>query len=80
MTLWWDQDQLPDVMLWVSNGGRASFPWNGRNHALGIEPVNGAFDLGRVAAPPADHPLATRRGLTLRKAKPLRLDYRIAVQ
>jgi hypothetical protein len=80
MTLWWDQDQLPDVMLWVSNGGRASFPWNGRNHALGIEPVNGAFDLGRVAAPPADHPLATRRGLTLRKAKPLRLDYRIAVE
>ncbi|WP_374313911.1 hypothetical protein [Dongia sp.] len=80
MTLWWDQDQLPDVMLWVSNGGRAGFPWNGRNYALGIEPVNGAFDLGRVAAPPADHPLATRRGLTLRKGKPLRLDYRIAVQ
>jgi hypothetical protein len=80
MTLWWDQDQLPDVMLWVSNGGRAGFPWNGRNHALGIEPVNGAFDLGRVGAPPANHPLAMRRGLALQKEKPRRLDYRIAVQ
>nr|WP_298681840.1 hypothetical protein [uncultured Dongia sp.] len=80
MSLWWDPSQLPDVMLWVSNGGRAAFPWNGRNYALGVEPVNGVFDLGRVAAPPADHPLAARRGLALKKDQPTRLDYRMAAR
>lgn len=80
MSLWWDQGQLPDVMLWVSNGGRAAFPWNGRNYALGVEPVNGAFDLGRVAAPPTSHPLAARHGLALKKDQPTRLDYRMAAR
>jgi hypothetical protein len=73
----WDQQKLPDVMLWVSNAGRAAFPWNSRNYALGVEPVNGAFDLGRVAAPPTDHPLAARRGLALKKDQSIRIDYRL---
>ena len=25
--LWWDATQLPDLLLWVSNGGRQRFPW-----------------------------------------------------
>lgn len=77
LSLWWDQQKLPDVMLWISNGGRSAYPWAGRNYALGIEPLNGAFDLGRVAAPPADHPLAVRRGLALKKDRPMRIDYRL---
>ncbi len=60
VSLFWDPQQLPDVMLWVSNGGRSVFPWNNRNYALGVEPVNGVFDLGRVATPPA-RPSAGKR-------------------
>ena len=80
VSLSWDQQKLPDVMLWVSNAGRAAFPWNSRNYALGVEPVNGAFDLGRVAAPPASHPFANRRGLALKKDQPIRIDYRLSAQ
>jgi hypothetical protein len=65
----WDRAQLPDVLLWVSHRGRAHAPWNGRHLALGVEPLNGVFDLGRVASPPADHPLAQRRGIALEPGK-----------
>lgn len=65
LTLDWDRALLPDVMLWVSHRGRLYPPWNGRHLALGVEPVCGVFDLGRVAAPPVDHPLSARTGLTL---------------
>lgn len=64
-TLDWDHTLLPDLMLWISHGGRLHAPWNGRHHALGLEPVNSAFDLGRVATPPPAHPLAARAGLAL---------------
>ncbi|MBI2253445.1 MAG: hypothetical protein HYU58_02375 [Proteobacteria bacterium] len=80
VVLSWDGSQLPDVMLWVSNAGRSAFPWNNRNYALGIEPVNGAFDLGRVAVPPQGHPLAKRTGLKLAGDQPTRIDYRLAAR
>ena len=70
LTLDWDRSLLPDLMLWVSHGGRLHPPWNGRHFALGLEPVNAAFDLGRVAQAPPDHPLAARRGLKLRPDSP----------
>lgn len=76
-TLSWDATQLPDAVLWISNRGRRHEPWNGRNLALGVEPVNGLFELGRVAAPPADHPLASRRGLALRASSTTVIRYRI---
>ena len=70
LSLEWDSAQLPDLMLWVSHRGRRYPPWNGRHWALGVEPVNGLFDLGRVAAAPAGHPLADRRGLALSPDRP----------
>lgn len=73
----WDCEALPDVMLWISNGGRRGTPWNGRHFALGVEPVNGFFDLGRVLVPPPDHPLRTRRGLLFSAATPRRIRYRL---
>jgi len=76
----WDHHLLPDLMLWVSNRGRAYAPWNGRHLALGIEPVQGAFDLGRVAAPPAGHPLADRHGLSLVPDEPLIVRSRISAR
>jgi hypothetical protein len=69
-TLDWDHTLLPDLMLWVSHGGRLHAPWNGRHYALGLEPVNAAFDLSRVATPPPGHPLAARLGLELTPGTP----------
>ncbi|HVI91547.1 MAG TPA: hypothetical protein VM659_24840 [Dongiaceae bacterium] len=79
VSLDWDRQMLPDVMLWLSNGGRTAEPWRGRHYALGIEPVNGPFDLGQVAIPPASHPLAERRGVTLSPDQPCVIRSRLAV-
>lgn len=76
--LWWDTEILPDLMLWLSNGGRADFPWLGRHFALGAEPVNSLFDLGRVARAPRDHPLADRLGVILYPDRPWHTRYRIS--
>lgn len=76
--LWWDTAQLPDLMLWISNGGRINFPWMSRHLAIGAEPVNSLFDLGRVARAPAGHPLADRLGVVLRPDEPWHTRYRIA--
>jgi hypothetical protein len=65
LTLDWDRTVLPDLVLWISHRGRQYPPWNGRHFALGLEPVNGAWDLGRVTQPPEGHPLAGRHGLAL---------------
>jgi hypothetical protein len=75
--LWWDTCQFRDLMLWVSNRGRPEFPWDGRHVALGAEPVNSVFDLGRVARPPAGHPLADRLGIALQAGQTWRTRYRI---
>jgi hypothetical protein len=76
--LWWDTERFPDLMLWVSNRGRIHFPWMSRHLALGAEPVNGVFDLARVAEPPQDHPLADRLGIALSPDSPWHTTYRIA--
>lgn len=76
--LWWDTRQFPDLMLWMSNRGRPEYPWEGRHVALGAEPVNSVFDLGRVASPPPGHPLADRTGISLQAHQPWRTRYRIA--
>lgn len=76
--LWWDTGHLPDLLLWVSNGGRIHFPWMSKHLALGAEPVNSVFDLGRVAETPPGHALADRRGILLTPDRPWETRYRIA--
>jgi hypothetical protein len=76
--LWWDSGDLPDLMLWISNGGRINFPWMSRHLAIGAEPVNSLFDLGRVAQAPQGHPLADRLGVLLKPGQPWQTRYRIA--
>ncbi|GGP24978.1 hypothetical protein [Silvimonas amylolytica] len=75
----WDAAALPDVVLWISNGGRPHAPWLGRNFALGVEPVNGVFELGGVLQPPENHPLA-KRGLALQAGVTRTIHYRISVE
>ena len=76
----WNADELPDALLWISNGGRAYEPWSGRNFALGVEPAQSFFDLGRVVTPPADHPLAGRTGLAFRAGVPRTISYRLSAR
>ena len=76
----WDATQLPDALLWISNGGRAHAPWAGTHYALGIEPDNSCFDLTSVATPPEIHPLAKRAGLQLRAGVPLSIAYRLSAR
>lgn len=46
VSLDWDAQAFPSLLLWISNCGRRAAPWNGRHRALGVEPVCSAFDLG----------------------------------
>lgn len=71
----WNTDDFPDAVLWISNGGRDYEPWSGKNFALGVEPVCGFFDLGRVVTPPPDHPLADRKGCRFEASKPRTIRY-----
>lgn len=74
----WDTQALPDALIWISNAGRSRAPWSSRHYALGIEPMSGFFDLGRVVTPGQEHPLAHNKGVHLDPAQPLRVRYRIA--
>lgn len=76
----WNADDLPDALLWISNGGRTAAPWSGKNFALGVEPSNSFFDLGRVVVPPAKHPLAARSGISFLVEKPRTLRYRLSAR
>ncbi len=76
----WDAAQLPDALLWISNGGRGHAPWSGSHYALGIEPCNSCFDLSRVALPAVEHPLAKRGGLRLQAGVAMRIAYRLSAR
>lgn len=76
----WNVEDLPDALLWISNGGRSQAPWCGRNFALGVEPANSFFDLGRVVVPPASNPLAMRSGLRFFVDHPRTISYRLSVR
>ncbi|MEO1249380.1 MAG: hypothetical protein AAFW76_06025 [Pseudomonadota bacterium] len=78
----WDRSVLPNCLLWLSNGGREGFPWNGANRAIGIEPVAAPFDLGvghslSETTPFASHGIST--AIPVSPDKPLSIDYRIDV-
>lgn len=76
----WDTATLPDALIWISNAGRSHHPWNGRHYALGIEPMSGFFDLGRVVQPTAEHSLAGEQGLCLLPGQPLTIRYSLAAE
>jgi hypothetical protein len=76
----WNSEDLPDALLWISNGGRTREPWSGQHFALGVEPAQSFFDLGRVVVPPAGHPLANRSGLAFEAGKPRTISYRLSAR
>jgi len=71
----WNARDFPSVLLWLSNKGRPSFPWNSQNLALGVEPLRGCFDLGtRVSARP-NNPLRERFGIETTLAMPAQSEF-----
>lgn len=80
VTLSWNDADLPSCGLWLSNRGRAFYPWNGRFCAIGIEPVAAPFDLGPPFA--ADNPLSRgghKTGVALVAGEAWSTQYSIAV-
>ena len=78
----WNRLLIPNLMLWISNGGRQSRPWNGNNFCIGIEPVVSAFDLGTYASR-SPNPLANQGVETVRRflpQKPETFSIEIAAQ
>lgn len=81
VTLDWDTTHFPSLLLWISNRGRSYAPWNSRHVALGVEPVNAAFDLG-PAISTAPNPISAAGIYTSQAfdpAKPFTTSYRIGV-
>lgn len=81
VTLDWDADHFPSLLLWISNRGRAYAPWNSRHMALGVEPVCAAFDLG-PAVSSAPNPISatgTATAHAFHPDAPFTTRYRIGV-
>ncbi|MEM7442345.1 MAG: hypothetical protein AAF414_03325 [Pseudomonadota bacterium] len=82
VTLSWNPDHFPSVLLWYSNRGRRAEPWNGRHLAIGIEPVCSPFGLGPATAL-ADNPIAasgTPTALSFDPDQPFTTRYRIEAE
>lgn len=78
----WNAEHFPSVLIWISNFGRQSSPWNGRHLAVGIEPVCSAFDLG-VAVSNSPNPVALSgipTSIPLTAGKTWRTAYSIEVE
>jgi hypothetical protein len=73
-----DPRVLRQTVLWISNGGRHYYPWNGRHvSAMGIEEVTSYFHEG-LAESAAPNPI-NRRGvptcLSLKSDQPTQVNY-----
>jgi hypothetical protein len=76
----WNAQHFPSVMLWLSNRGLEASPWNAQHVALGIEPVCSAFGLG-LAVARAHNPLrraGTPTVIDFDPATPFKTRYRIS--
>ena len=72
-----DPRVLPATLLWMSNGGRYSAPWNGRHkNVMGVEDVTGFFHTGLAGS--AKSNALSKRGITT--CHKLRLDQPFAVR
>jgi hypothetical protein len=80
VSLDWNPEHFPSVLLWISNRGLHSPPWNGQHVALGIEPVCSAFGLG-LEATRNENPMQ-RSGINtvidFQPAVPFKTRYRIS--
>lgn len=80
VTLRWNAEHFPSLLIWFSNRGRQQMPWLGRHTALGLEPICSAFDLGAAIANSAN-PIAASgvpTSIPLRAGEVFETRYQIA--
>lgn len=77
----WQKEHFPSLLLWYSNRGRKTYPWEGKHLALGVEPVCSAFDLG-PAISNAPNALASTAptSLSFHPDEPFTTRYRLSVE
>jgi hypothetical protein len=72
-----DPAMLPATLLWISNRGRHSFPWDGRNLCLGLEDVCAYF--ANTPAESAERNMLNNMGIEtvvkLSKSRPTTVNY-----
>lgn len=81
VTIDWDRELLPSLMLWLSDGVIEEEPWNGRYRGLGVEPLAAAFDFADSVSI-APNPLSARgvtTAIDLSPAAPVVLHHSIEV-
>jgi hypothetical protein len=73
-----DPRVLVSTLLWMSNGGRHSPPWNGRNlNTIGIEEVTAFFHEGIVSSAKKNfiNEMGIPTSLTLKPNEPLGVNF-----
>jgi hypothetical protein len=78
----WDSNKLPSCVLWISNRCRKRAPWNGRNVALGIEPVCSAFEMGNAVSS-RRNPISekgVKTAVAFKKAETWKVEYSIGAE
>jgi hypothetical protein len=80
VSLVWNREHFPSVLLWLSNLGLLRPPWNGTHVALGVEPVCSAFALG-LDATRNENPISrsgVNTAIDFDPGRPFRTTYRIS--
>lgn len=82
LILKWDGSKIPTCLLWMSNHGRKSEPWNGENCCLGIEPIASCWDFGEESLKDSN-PIKDRgvkTAVSIKAGVPFTFDYSIAIE
>jgi hypothetical protein len=78
----WNPNHFSSVLMWVSNKGRAEYPWNSNHVTVGFEPITSAFGLSTQVSLNKENPISKRNVATsikLFKDKPLYTDYSFSI-
>jgi hypothetical protein len=82
LTLDWDREALPSLLIWLSDRALAEEPWNSRYRGLGLEPVASAFDLPPSVSA-SRNPISDRGHITavaLRPGEPWRFSSSVRIE
>lgn len=81
-TLEWQAQDFGNCLIWISNGGRTGFPFEGKFRGLGIEPNAAAFGVGSPISASPDNPLAklgAKTAIAFKAGEPWQTQYSISV-
>lgn len=80
LTLSWNSEHFPSLLLWLSNRAYGGAPLSGRTVALGVEPICSAFGMGRAVSA-ASNPAAqsgVKTAIAIDPDRPFETRYRMS--